>query len=220
MLSNTQRTKIKKAPHKAVADPKMLHSIIDESLLAHVGITDAGESVVIPMLCWRVENQVYVHGARNSRLIKSLLAGGATCLTFTLFDGWVLARSAFSHSAHYRSAMVFGQFSEIENTDQKHQLLSHFLEQIAPGRSQVARPGNSKEMAATVLLEMSLDEASVKVSNKGVNDKEEDLASPIWAGVMPYRTIVGPLVTDPNLGVNLDIPDYSSAYSGRWGEER
>ncbi len=132
MLSNTQRTTIKKGQHKAVFEREKLHAIIDESLIAHIAIEGESGPVVIPMLAWRVDEHVYIHGANNSRLMRKLKTGAQTCLTFTLFDGWVLARSAFHHSAHYRSAVVFGQFDEVENKQDKDRLLNHFIEQIAP----------------------------------------------------------------------------------------
>ncbi len=133
MLSKTARTTIKKGANKACLNANELYRIIDESLLAHVAIIDSGLPVVIPMLAWRIDDKVYVHGARNSRLLRNLKNGELTCLTFTLFDGWVLARSAMHHSAHYRSAVVFGQFDVIDNNQEKDRLLNLFVEQIAPG---------------------------------------------------------------------------------------
>ncbi|MFN1620390.1 pyridoxamine 5'-phosphate oxidase family protein [Vibrio rotiferianus] len=218
MLSNTNRTEIKKGAHKAVSDVDKLHAIIDESLIAHIAITNESGPVVIPMLAWRVDDYVYIHGANNSRLLRSLKQGVQTCLTFTLFDGWVLARSAFHHSAHYRSAVVFGQFEVVEDNQQKDKLLNHFIEQIAPGRTQNIRLSNEKELKATMLLRIPLTEASVKISHFGVNDDEQDMDLPVWAGVLPYRTIVGPLEACDVLYESLATPDYSSAYPDRWQE--
>ncbi|EGQ8145349.1 pyridoxamine 5'-phosphate oxidase family protein [Vibrio parahaemolyticus] len=218
MLSNTNRTEIKKGAHKAVYDVSKLHAIIDESLIAHVAITNESGPVVIPMLAWRVDDYVYIHGANNSRLLRSLKQGVQTCLTFTLFDGWVLARSAFHHSAHYRSAVVFGQFEMVENNQEKDRLLNHFIEQIAPGRTKQVRLSNEKELKATMLLRIPLTEASVKISNFGVNDDAEDMDIPVWAGVLPYRTVVGPLQACEDLYEGLAEPDYHSAYSNRWQE--
>lgn len=218
MLSNTNRTEIKKGAHKAVSDVDKLHAIIDESLIAHIAITNESGPVVIPMLAWRVDDYVYIHGANNSRLLRSLKQGVQTCLTFTLFDGWVLARSAFHHSAHYRSAVVFGQFEVVEDNQQKDKLLNHFIEQIAPGRTQNIRLSNEKELKATMLLRIPLTEASVKISHFGVNDDEQDMDLPVWAGVLPYRTIVGPLEACDGLYEGLTTPDYSSAYPDRWQE--
>ncbi|EGQ7819326.1 pyridoxamine 5'-phosphate oxidase family protein [Vibrio parahaemolyticus] len=218
MLSNTNRTEIKKGAHKAVYDVSKLHAIIDESLIAHVAITNESGPVVIPMLAWRVDDYVYIHGANNSRLLRSLKQGVQTCLTFTLFDGWVLARSAFHHSAHYRSAVVFGQFEMVENNQEKDRLLNHFIEQIAPGRTKQVRLSNEKELKATMLLRIPLTEASVKISNFGVNDDAEDMDIPVWAGVLPYRTVVGPLQACEDLYEGIAEPDYHSAYSNRWQE--
>ncbi|HHX8275294.1 TPA: pyridoxamine 5'-phosphate oxidase family protein [Vibrio diabolicus] len=218
MLSNTNRTEIKKGAHKAVSDVSKLHAIIDESLIAHIAITNESGPVVIPMLAWRVGDYVYIHGANNSRLLRSLKQGVQTCLTFTLFDGWVLARSAFHHSAHYRSAVVFGQFEMVEDNQEKDRLLNHFIEQIAPGRTKQVRLSNKKELKATMLLRIPLTEASVKISNFGVNDDAEDMDIPVWAGVLPYRTVVGPLQACGDLYEGIAEPDYRSAYSNRWQE--
>ncbi len=218
MLSNTNRTEIKKGAHKAVSDVSKLHAIIDESLIAHIAITNESGPVVIPLLAWRVDDYVYIHGANNSRLLRSLKQGVQTCLTFTLFDGWVLARSAFHHSAHYRSAVVFGQFEVVEDNQEKDRLLNHFIEQIAPGRTEQIRLSNEKELKATMLLRIPLTEASVKISNFGVNDDAEDMDIPVWAGVLPYRTVVGPLQACDDLYEGIAEPDYRSAYSNRWQE--
>ncbi|MEF1201525.1 pyridoxamine 5'-phosphate oxidase family protein [Vibrio owensii] len=218
MLSNTNRTEIKKGVHKAVSDVNKLHAIIDESLIAHVAITNESGPVVIPMLAWRVDDYVYIHGANNSRLLRSLKQGVQTCLTFTLFGGWVLARSAFHHSAHYRSAVVFGQFEIVDCNQQKDRLLNHFIEQIAPGRTEEVRLSNEKELKATMLLRIPLTEASVKISNFGVNDDAEDMDIPVWAGVLPYRTVVGPLQACDDLYEGIAEPDYRSAYPNRWQE--
>ncbi|EPQ8263548.1 pyridoxamine 5'-phosphate oxidase family protein [Vibrio alginolyticus] len=218
MLSNTNRTEIKKGVHKAVSDVNKLHAIIDESLIAHVAITNESGPVVIPMLAWRVDDYVYIHGANNSRLLRSLKQGVQTCLTFTLFDGWVLARSAFHHSAHYRSAVVFGQFEIVDCNQEKDRLMNHFIEQIAPGRTEEVRLSNEKELKATMLLRIPLTEASVKISNFGVNDDAEDMDIPVWAGVLPYRTIVGPLQACDDLYEGIAEPDYRSAYPNRWQE--
>ncbi|HHF2957267.1 TPA: pyridoxamine 5'-phosphate oxidase family protein [Vibrio diabolicus] len=218
MLSNTNRTEIKKGAHKAVSDISKLHAIIDESLIAHIAITNESGPVVIPMLAWRVDDYVYIHDANNSRLLRSLKQGVQTCLTFTLFDGWVLARSAFHHSAHYRSAVVFGQFEMVEDNQEKDRLLNHFIEQIAPGRTKQVRLSNEKELKATMLLRIPLTEASVKISNFGVNDDAEDMDIAVWAGVLPYRTVVGPLQACDDLYEGIAEPDYRSAYSNRWQE--
>ncbi|MDN3612548.1 pyridoxamine 5'-phosphate oxidase family protein [Vibrio ostreicida] len=215
MLSNTQRTQINKGQHKAIFEQKTLKNIIDESLIAHVAIHESHGPVIIPMLAWRVDDSVYIHGANNSRLLRQLKQGQPTCLTFTLFDGWVLARSAFHHSAHYRSAMVFGQFDIVQDPSEKDRLLNHFIEHIAPGRTEHIRLSSERELAATLLLRIPLSESSVKVSQFGVRDDDSDLDHPVWAGVLPYRTLVGPLQTAQDCHVTAQ-PDYSQAYGQRW----
>lgn len=220
MLSKTERTKINKGAHKACFDPAQLFSIIDESLLAHVAIVQDGLPLVIPMLAWRIENELYIHGANNSRLIKILKREVETSLTFTLFDGWVLARSAMHHSAHYRSAMVFGCFEQVVDNKEKDRVLNHFIEQIAPKRTQQIRLGSEKELSATTVLRMTLTEASVKISDKGVNDDASDIDRLVWAGILPYRTVVGPLEPVDELGEEIATPDYSSAYGYRWREQK
>ncbi|GAL35956.1 pyridoxamine 5'-phosphate oxidase [Vibrio maritimus] len=168
------------------------------------------------MLAWRVDNKVYVHGAKNSRLIRALKSGQKTCLTFTLFDGWVLARSAFHHSAHYRSAVVFGQFETLDDNREKDRVLNYFIEHIAPGRTEHVRLSNQKELTATEVLAIELTEASVKIGRHGVNDDKEDLDIPVWAGILPYRTVIGPLEPCADLAECIDTPDYSEAYGDRW----
>ncbi|TFH91099.1 pyridoxamine 5'-phosphate oxidase family protein [Vibrio ouci] len=215
MLSTTQRTEIRKGAHKAVTETQTLYDIIDESLVAHIAIGDNEQPFVIPMLAWRVADKVYIHGANNSRLMRNLKKGVSTCLTFTLFDGWVLARSAFHHSAHYRSAVVLGHFTAIEDSGEKDRLLNHFIEQIAPGRTDEVRLSNQKELDATMLLEIPLTEASVKVSNGKVKDDLSDMQQPVFAGYLPYRTVVGPLVAEED-SIHSSTPDYSNAYPQRW----
>lgn len=215
MLSTTKRTELKKAAHKAASEVKALYDIIDESLIAHIAIYKDEQPFIIPMLAWRVEDKVYIHGANNSRLMRSLNKGVSTCLTFTLFDGWVLARSAFHHSAHYRSAVVLGQFTAIENREEKDRLLNHFIEHIAPGRTEDIRLSNQKELDATMLLEMPLNEASVKISQGDVNDDQADLDLTCYAGFLPYRTVVGPLKATHDSRHSHE-PDYSAAYQERW----
>ncbi len=216
MLSPTNRTKLKKAPYRSGTDVEQLYAIIDESKLGHVAITDQHGPIVIPMLFWRDGNEIYVHGANNSCLIKALSKGEPTCVTFTLFDGWVLARSAFHHSAHYRSAVVFGRCEKVTEREEKDRLLNLFIEQIAPGRSGVIRASSKRELDGASLLKMSLNEASVKINEGGVNDDPNDLDVNVWAGVIPFRTQVGPLLPAADLQEGIDSPDYSQPYGERW----
>lgn len=219
MLSATKRTELKKGAHKAVTEQQALYDIIDESLVAHIAISDSEQPYVIPMLAWRVENTVYIHGANNSRLMRNLKSGITTCLTFTLFDGWVLARSAFHHSAHYRSAVVLGHFTAIEDKHEKDRLLNHFVEQIAPGRTNDVRLSSERELNSTMLLAIPLTEASVKASKGDVNDDLGDMDLTAFAGFLPYRTVVGPLKAMPD-SKHSQTPDYSQAYGSRWHDQQ
>lgn len=218
MLSNTKRTDIKKGTRKASFDKESLYQIIDESLVVHIAIVEESGPFVIPMLAWRVDDHVYIHGANNSRLMRNLKKGEQTSLTFTLFDGWVLARSAYEHSAHFRSAMVFGTFNTIDDNKEKDRLLNHFIEHIAPGRTQDIRLSSEKELSATALLGIPLTEASVKISNGDVDDNAADLEHPVWAGYLPYKTKIGPLKPVDDLKDTIATPDYSAAYGSRWYE--
>ncbi len=216
MLSNTPRTILKKMPEKSGKDIQQLHDIIDESLLAHIAIVHQACPMVIPISAWRVNDRIYIHGAKNSRLMRSLKNGAQCTLTFTLFDGWVLARSAYNHGAHYRSAMVFGAFEEIHDNAEKAQLLNAFIDLIAPNRSEIVRQSSESELSATVVLSMPLTEASVKISQDPVDDLPSDMNHPVWAGVLPYKTVVGPLEDDDNLMPDLTTPNYASGYPTRW----
>lgn len=217
MLSNSARSTLKKAPHKASDKIEDLHAIIDESKIGHIAFLQNEAPMVIPMLVWRIGNEIFVHGANNSRLMRTLVKAPCdSCVTFTLFDGWVLARSAFHHSAHYRSAVVFGKWEMVADADKKDAYLNEFIEQIAPSRLDSIRHSDERELAATMLLKMTLEDASVKISNGAVNDEERDLDVRAWAGFLPYRTVVGPLIADPGLESTVPTPDYSSAYSSRW----
>lgn len=219
MLSATKRTQLKKAAHKAANDKQVLYDIIDESMIAHIAISDSEQPYVIPMLAWRIDDTVYIHGANNSRLMRSLKSGVDTCLTFTLFDGWVLARSAFHHSAHYRSAVVLGQFTPVENSEEKDKILNQFVEQIAPGRTKDVRLSNKRELGSTMLLAIPLTEASVKVSQGDVNDDLADMEINAFAGFLPYKTVVGPLTAMPD-STHTSVPDYSEAYGSRWHTQK
>lgn len=203
---------------KGCQDTNRLHEIIDESLLAHIAIEHDGCPTVIPISAWRVDDHIYIHGAKNSRLIRYLQSGKTCSLAFTLFDGWVLARSAYNHGAHYRSAVVFGQFSTIEDTDQKSKLLDDFINQIAPNRAKHVRSASASELAATAVLSMPLTEASVKISQDPVDDLPSDKDFPVWAGILPYRTQVGPLIADAEQAQDMPIPDYSMGYGDRWSK--
>jgi uncharacterized protein len=215
-LGGTKRTKIRRAPARAVADEQALYQIIDESYVCHVGFVDKDHPFVIPTLGWRKGNTLYLHGSRGSRLINVLKQGGDACITFTLLDGLVMARSAFHHSANYRSAVILGKPKLIESLDDKLKALYYFMENIAPGRWDELRETNDQEIAATDVLQLPMSEASVKVRTGDPVDDDADLDHPVWAGIIPITQKIGPAVDAENN--QHATPDFSAAFGDRWVE--
>jgi nitroimidazol reductase NimA-like FMN-containing flavoprotein (pyridoxamine 5'-phosphate oxidase superfamily) len=191
----TERTRIRRLPEKAVEDVAVLHAILDAARVAHVGLVDEGP-VVVPVGCARDGDRLLLHGSSGSRLFRRLGAGADVCVTVTLLDGMVLARSAFESSMHYRCAMVFGRAAEV---DDKVAALRAMSEAWLPGRWDTLRRPTAKELAATSVLALPLTEWSVKVSDGPPDDAPEDLDAPVWAGVLPLVTSYGDPVPAPDL---------------------
>jgi nitroimidazol reductase NimA-like FMN-containing flavoprotein (pyridoxamine 5'-phosphate oxidase superfamily) len=202
----SERTRIRRLPEKAVDDVAVLHEILDAARVAHVAFTDdAGRPVNIPTGMARDGDRLLLHGSTGSRLFRRLAAGADACVAVTLLDGMVLARSAFESSMHYRSAMVFGTTSEVP-ADDKAAALRAMSEAWLPGRWDTLRPPNSRELAATMVLALPLDEWSVKVSDGPPEDPPEDLDEPVWAGVLPIVTSYGEPVPAPDLRGDPALP--------------
>lgn len=211
-LGSTEKTRIRRAPTRAIKEEAMLYEIIDQSYVCHVGFIDSGSPIVIPTLGWRENDTVFFHGSRGSRMLKVFKDGGEACLTFTLLDGLVMARSAFHHSANYRSAVIFGKPAVIESREDKLAALKIFMDNIAPSRWEALRETNDQEIEATDVLALPLDEASVKVRIGDPIDDEEDLNHPVWAGIIPIKRAFGPTIDAAD---NLDsqtAPDFSSVF--------
>ncbi|WP_175917683.1 pyridoxamine 5'-phosphate oxidase family protein [Burkholderia pyrrocinia] len=207
LISPTSRTTIRRLPELANHDRAMLYRIVDDAYVCHIAFGDGQDTHCIPTAHWRRGDDLYIHGSNGSRMIKALSAGVQASVAITLLDGLVLARSAFSHSMNYRSAVIYGQFDAVEGSAEKLAALDAFMDKIAAGRKHEARPGNSKEINATSVLRISLAEAAVKVSDSLPSDKEEDLSLAVWAGVLPLKTTRGtPVHADGNDGV--PVPDY------------
>lgn len=185
----TARTTVRRVPQRASYDPRVLHSILDEGWVAHVGFEHAGHPFVIPMAYVRRENEIVLHGARASRLMHVGQDGISLSVCVTIIDGLVLARSAFHHSVNYRSAIVLGKAREITDSDEKRARLDALVERVSPGRSSIVRAPNDKELHATTVLALPIEEASAKVRTGGPIDDEEDLALPIWAGHVPLKIV-------------------------------
>jgi nitroimidazol reductase NimA-like FMN-containing flavoprotein (pyridoxamine 5'-phosphate oxidase superfamily) len=202
------RTRVKRAPKRALYDRAQIDAILDEALVCHVGFVHDGQPYVIPMLHARVGDVVYIHGSTASRLVRTL-AGGAPCsLTVTLLDGIVLARSAFHHSANYRSVTVLGRASLVESEEQRLQALEAFSEHLVPGRWDVVRPPNRKELKATQVLALALDEASAKMRTGPPVDDDEDMDRDVWAGVLPLALQARAPQPDPQLHAGTATPEH------------
>jgi nitroimidazol reductase NimA-like FMN-containing flavoprotein (pyridoxamine 5'-phosphate oxidase superfamily) len=212
----SQRARVRRAPARADYDRATIDSILDEALVAHVGFVVDGQPYVIPTLVARVGDIVYLHGSAASRLVRTLAAGTPACLTATLIDGIVLARSAFHHSMNYRSVVVLGQARLVSDPDEMLLALEAFTEGIVPGRWDEVRGPNPKELKGTRVLAMTLDEASAKARTGGPVDDEEDHELDVWAGVIPITLCAGAPVDDPRLAAGIA----PSATVRRWDPQR
>lgn len=205
----SDRTRVRRLSERGHYDADTIYAILDEALICHVGFVVDGAPVVIPTIHWREGDTLYFHGAVASRMLRSLKAGVDACVTVTLLDGLVLARSGFHHSMNYRSVVVFGKAYEVKEED-KVRVLDSLVEHVMRGRSKDIREPNQKELRQTLVLAMTIDEASAKIRTGGPIDDEEDYALPIWAGVLPLKLTPGEPVTDQR--VTADVPDYVKEY--------
>lgn len=202
----SERSTVRRRPARADYRPGTVAGVLDEALVAHVGLVADGAPVVIPMTFARLGDHVYVHGSPASRLLRGMADGVEVCLTVTLLDGLVLARSAFHHSMNYRSAVVFGRAAVVTDRWEKAAALAALVERVLPGRSQTARPPSDRELAGTLVLRLGLDEASAKVRQGPPIDDEEDYAWPVWAGEIPLRLVAGAPIPDPRLAPGIPVP--------------
>jgi hypothetical protein len=195
-------------PERGVYDAPTIHGIVDEALISHVGFVDpdGGFPVVQPMLHARIGDTVYLHGSSGSRQMRALRAGTDVCVTITLLDGLVLARSGFNHSMNYRSVIVLGHTHPVTEQDEIDRVLDRLVEHVSPGRAAQLRPPSRKELAATSLVAVSLTEASAKVRSGGTEDEPEDMSWPVWAGVVPLRLVAGDLQPDDDLAQGVPAP--------------
>ncbi|MFE5600554.1 pyridoxamine 5'-phosphate oxidase family protein [Streptomyces coelicoflavus] len=210
----TDRTVPTRSPDRAAYDKELVHSILDEGYVCHLGFVRDGAPVVLPTLYGRVGERLYVHGSTGSRPLRMTGAadpGLPVCLTVTHVDALVLARSAFHHSMNYRSVVVHGTAYEVTDPEERRTALDALVDHVVPGRSRDSRPANKKELAATAVIRLDLNEVSAKLRTGGVNDEPEDLALPYWAGLVPLRKGYGAPVADPGLDPATALPDYLSA---------
>ena len=208
----TERTTVKRLPKRGVYDRETVNAILDESLLCHVGFVVDGQPVVIPTIHTRVGDTVYFHGSAASRMLRTLRGGVEACVTVTILDGLVLARSTFHHSMNYRSAVIFGTATEVTDREEKLRALDALVEHVVRGRSVEARGPNEIELKATAVLALPINEASAKIRTGGPLDDEEDYAMPIWAGVLPMTLTPGEPIPDTRLVGDPAVPDYVKSY--------
>ena len=212
-----RRSTVRRHPERGDYDRAVIDGILDEAVFCHVGFVSDGHPVVIPTIHARVGDVLYLHGSPASRMLRELASGIDACVTATLLDGLVLARSVYNHSLNYRSAIVFGQARPVDERDEKLAAMTAIVERVIPGRSSDARPPTEKEAAGTSILALAIAEASAKTRTGPPQDFDADVELPIWAGVIPLRLAAGEPVTDERVPDSVPVPSYAAAY-GRPGD--
>ncbi|HTR45768.1 MAG TPA: pyridoxamine 5'-phosphate oxidase family protein [Verrucomicrobiae bacterium] len=211
----TQRTKLNRRPARGHYDSETVFRILDEAFICHVGFAAEGQPYVIPTAFGRVDRTLYLHGSAVSRMLRTLAQGVQVCVTVTLVDGLVFARSAFHNSINYRSVVILGRALLVESSEEKWQALETFSEHVMPGRWKDIRPPNEQELKGTSVLRLPLEEVSAKVRSGPPIDDEQDYALPIWAGVLPLALTSSAPVTDERVTPGTLIPAYVRDYSRR-----
>jgi uncharacterized protein len=211
--SPTTRTRLVREPERAVYDRAAAYRILDEGFICHVGFVVDGQPFVIPTGYGRVGDSLYIHGSAASRMLRNLDEGVALCVTVTLLDGLVLARSIFNHSMNYRSVVVLGTAVAVQDPAEKLEALRRLSEHILPGRWVESRQPNEKEIKATLVMRLPITEFSAKVRQGPPIDDEADYAFPTWAGVIPLEMVAGEPIDDPRLMAGQVVPEYVKGYS-------
>jgi nitroimidazol reductase NimA-like FMN-containing flavoprotein (pyridoxamine 5'-phosphate oxidase superfamily) len=204
------RTKVKRHPERGAYDRATIDAILDEALICHVGFVVDGQPYVIPTIHARDGDVLYLHGSPGSRMLRTIKEGVDVCVTATLLDGLVLARSVYNHSMNYRSAVVLGRASEVTDHAEKLHAMHRVVEQVVQGRWADARQPNDGEIKGTTILRLSLDEASAKIRSGPPTDDADDMDFPVWAGVIPLR--LEPSEPIPDAATNGTVPSYVSSY--------
>ena len=209
----TERTTLKRLPKRGVYDRRLVYGILDEGFICHVGFAVEGQTFVIPTGYARVDEQLFIHGSQVSRMLRTLSSGIDVCVSVTLVDGLVLARSAFHHSINYRSVVMFGRATLVDDREAKLAALFSFSEQVIPGRWNDVREPTEQELRATTVLALPLVEVSAKVRTGPPIDDDEDYALNVWAGVLPLKIAAGAPISDPRLPETIAPPSYTLKYS-------
>lgn len=204
-LEKTERARVKRLPKRGLYDRDKVYEIIDAAYIAHVGFMDGEQPFVLPTACWRVGDELMIHGARVGRMMKACQGGRALCVTMTHLDGFVLARSAFHHSMNYRSVVLFGQPRSVIGSE-KEAALKAFVDHIVPDRWDGLRPMNATELKATEVLAIPIEEGAAKVRTGYPVDDKADYELDIWAGVLPISLNIGKAIPDPQLAEGCVVP--------------
>ena len=211
-LNVTDKTRLRRLPKRGSHEVETIYGILDEGFIAHVGFVANGQTYVIPTGYARCGDKLLIHGSSVSRMMRVLTEEIEVCITVTLIDGLVLARSAFHHSMNYRSVVVFGTAKIIDDENEKLEALRAFTEHIIPHRWAEVRPPTANELKATTVLALPLREASAKIRTGNPVDDEADYQMNIWAGVLPVATSFGNQIPDPQLNPDIKLPEYIATY--------
>ena len=212
-LTQTARTTLKRLPKRGAFDRESINEILDEGFICHVGFSVDGQPFVIPTGYARAGDRLFIHGSQASRMLRTVGQGIDICLTVTLIDGLVLARSAFHHSMNYRSVVVFGRAVVVDEREEKLAALLALSEHMIPGRWDDVREPTEREIQLTTVLSLPLDEASAKMRTGPPLDDEEDYEMDVWAGVIPLRLVANAPTSDPRLPAGIEPPPYALDYS-------
>jgi nitroimidazol reductase NimA-like FMN-containing flavoprotein (pyridoxamine 5'-phosphate oxidase superfamily) len=211
-FDQTSRSTIRRLPGRGSYDRKTIYDILDQGILCHVGMCTEKGPVVIPMAYARRGDELILHGSAKSRLLNTLAAGAEVCVSVTLVDGLVLARSTFHHSMNYRSVVLFGRAEAITDPKHKNEALEALVEHLVPGRSHEARGADDGELKATLVVRVPIREASAKIRTGPPVDEKRDIGIPIWAGVVPFQKTIGEPIADEHTSEEIAVPDYIRSY--------
>ncbi len=211
-LAKTDRTTISRHSERGSYDRHVAYAILDEGLIAHVGLDTGSGVMVIPMTYARIGDELFLHGAVASRWLSSFKKGRPVSVCVTLLDGLVMAQSAFSHSMNYRSVVIFGDATPVTGNDRKQEAFQALLDHLVPGRWEDSRQPDRKETEATTVLSVPIKEASVKVRSGPPKDSAKDLELPYWTGVIPLQLTAGEAIPDPAMAEGKKLPDYAVGY--------
>jgi len=209
----TKRTRVVREPHRGAYDRETCYAILDEGIVCHIGFSADGQPYVIPTMFALVGDVVYFHGSAASRMLRHLGNGAPMSLTVTLVDGLVLARSVFNHSMNYRSVVVLGAATIVADVGEKRDALHAFVDKVIPGRWDDARQPTEKELSATSILRIPLEEMSAKIRSGPVEDNADDYGLDVWAGIVPLDVVAGEPMRDDRCDPSIPTPPYAQKYS-------